>query len=380
MRPRLLLPLAVLAATVPAAPALASPFAATGGVRDVTTSTVTLTGTVNPRGVGTSYFFQYGTTTKYGVRTPARSAGNVNARIGVSIPVSGLGPNTVYHYRLIADGGGRTIGGDRTFRTRKAAPAVVPEPSKLELERATISPSQGTIDILAPITARASGSVSLELFAAGQVHRWTAPIDSADGRIRNVERIPAAQAKLGTGILTILYGGDPDTRPQVVRLRAANRPALLDARRPTITAGRLQASGTVSTAARGVVRVQLEYFSGGRDDDARVQRADLQRRVEPRHAAADVRAAGGDRGPAGHGPLLRAVHRVLPGPHARRDPVLPGASATRRATARTGGAWAPPVTRSGGAGGRALVVHLVRALGELLDDLRAERGQVVGVA
>ena len=139
-----------------------------------------------------------------------------------------------------------------------------PQPSKLQLLRATILPATNQIDILAPITRRASGSVSIELQSAGQRFRWTAPINSTDGRIRSLETIPAAQAQSGTGILTITYAGNAVTRPQVVRLRAANNQALLDASRPTLSGGHLLDHGTISSRARGVVRVQLEYYSGGR--------------------------------------------------------------------------------------------------------------------
>lgn len=263
MHSRLLLPLALAGALVPAAQASARPAATTGGVEAVTPTTATLKGAVNPRGVATTVFFQIGPTTAYGARTPNQAAGNGSTSFAVRGAVAGLTPNTLYHYRVVASGGGVTRGADRTFRTARANPGVVPEPSKLELARATISSSSRTIDVLAPITARASGSVALELFAAGQVTRWSAPIDSADGRIRSRQAIPAAQAGLGTGILTIRYAGDADTRPQVVRLRAANGQAALDSRRPAIVAGRLQASGTIASAARGLVRVQLEYFSAG---------------------------------------------------------------------------------------------------------------------
>ena len=81
--------------------------------------------------------------------------------------------------------------------------------------------------------------------------------------IRFRKRIPAAQARLGTGILTLRYRGDADTRPQTVRLRAANRQAQLRLSRPRIADGRLRASGTVSDRARGVVRVQIQYVTAG---------------------------------------------------------------------------------------------------------------------
>jgi hypothetical protein len=141
--------------------------------------------------------------------------------------------------------------------------AASPQPAKLQVSRATISRSARTIDILAPITRRATGSVKLDLFAAGQHYDWTAAIDSTDGVIRSTHAIPTAQADKGTGILTITYAGNAATRPQVVRLRAADAHANLDVQRPTYAAGVLHDQGTISSAARGIVRVQLQYFSGG---------------------------------------------------------------------------------------------------------------------
>ncbi len=160
------------------------------------------------------------------------------------------------------------------FMSRAAVgpPPAIPGPqpaagkftAKLSIARATINRGQRVLDVLAPITSLASGRVRVELHAAGRRFRFTAPVDSANGRIRFRHRIPAAQANLGTGIVTITYLGDADTRPQSVRLRAASQQARLRLGRPTITSsGRLRAAGTVTTKARGVVRIQLEYFQGG---------------------------------------------------------------------------------------------------------------------
>ena len=136
-------------------------------------------------------------------------------------------------------------------------------PAKLAIARATFNRSRRTIDILAFITSKASGRVSISLQAAGRFTRFTAPIDRARGQIRSVHRILASQARLGTGILTITYNGDADTRPQTLRVRAANNRASLSLARPTIGAdGILKAAGTVTEAARGVVRVQLQYVRG----------------------------------------------------------------------------------------------------------------------
>jgi hypothetical protein len=129
--------------------------------------------------------------------------------------------------------------------------------AKLSLARA--STLGGVLDVLAPITSRASGRADVEYFTARNRNRFTAPINSTDGRIRFRRNLPQAQARLGTGILTINYNGDTNTRPQSVRLRAANNKANLMLSRPTYVNGRIRASGQVSSRARGVVRLQLEY-------------------------------------------------------------------------------------------------------------------------
>ena len=145
------------------------------------------------------------------------------------------------------------------------APPVAAGPftAKLSIARARINRRDRVLDVLAPITSLASGRAQVELHAAGRRYRFTAPINSEDGRIRFRQRIPKAQADLGTGIVTITYRGDADTRPQTVRLRAASQRADLRLSRPTIANGRLRAAGTVSDRARGVVRVQIEYVVAG---------------------------------------------------------------------------------------------------------------------
>lgn len=129
--------------------------------------------------------------------------------------------------------------------------------SKLSLARATTT--KGFLDVLAPITTLASGRVSVDYRAAGQRTRFSVAVNSAEGHVRFRRRLPAAQARAGTGILTLTYPGGEETRPQTVRLRAASGPANLALTRPQIVDGRLQASGTISARARGVVRLQLEY-------------------------------------------------------------------------------------------------------------------------
>jgi hypothetical protein len=107
-----------VAMTAPAIASAAAPLVTTGGAAQVTISSATLTGTVNPRGLSTNYYFQYGTTTAYGSRTPSTGAGKGGAPTAAAAQIGGLGSNTKYHYRLVAhNSDGTTTGNDRVFTT-----------------------------------------------------------------------------------------------------------------------------------------------------------------------------------------------------------------------------------------------------------------------
>ncbi len=97
-----------------------APGVSTGSASNVTFSSATLAGSVNPKGQEANYVFQYGTTRSYGSQTPLSPAGNGTKTIRVSQSVSGLQPLTTYHYRIVASSpAGTTKGQDRTFTTPK---------------------------------------------------------------------------------------------------------------------------------------------------------------------------------------------------------------------------------------------------------------------
>ncbi len=107
-------------APVGAAPASSAPAVATGAATDVTVSTATLHGTVNPNGAQTTYYFRYGRTTPLTQRTPARSAGAGTADVEVSAPVGDLSWGRTYRYRLVAENSnGSAAGATRELRTRE---------------------------------------------------------------------------------------------------------------------------------------------------------------------------------------------------------------------------------------------------------------------
>src|SRR5918994_3887696 len=108
----------LLALTVPAVALAAAPAATTGPASGVGRSAATLNGTVNPGGAATSWHFEYGTTTAYGLPSGGGDAGAGSADVPVSMQVSGLSAGTTYHFRVVATNADGTVtGADGTFRT-----------------------------------------------------------------------------------------------------------------------------------------------------------------------------------------------------------------------------------------------------------------------
>ncbi len=100
----------------------------TGSVEALGTNSATLTGSINPEGVGVSEcFFEYGVTVAYGHKVSCEipgggEVGNGNAPVPVHASAPGLAGSTVYHYRLVGSssesGGIRVEGGDAEFGTQ----------------------------------------------------------------------------------------------------------------------------------------------------------------------------------------------------------------------------------------------------------------------
>jgi hypothetical protein len=104
------------------------PLVTTGAASDIAFPSATLSGTVNPNSADfglSDCYFEYGTTTDYGAKTPCRPAtvGPGTDAVPVTASAGSLEPDAVYHYRVVAaNGGGVSAGEDQTF-TAAAAPA-----------------------------------------------------------------------------------------------------------------------------------------------------------------------------------------------------------------------------------------------------------------
>jgi hypothetical protein len=110
--------LGLTAASAVAAAAL--PRVSTGGADQVTFDSATLHGAVTSHASDTSYYFQFGLTNAYGSQTTIADAGAGTANVNVALPITGLQPLTVYHYRLVAvNATGAATGKDKTLLTTK---------------------------------------------------------------------------------------------------------------------------------------------------------------------------------------------------------------------------------------------------------------------
>jgi hypothetical protein len=152
-------------------------------------------------------------------------------------------------------------------------------PAKLRVSRSRVLRSDRCLDVYAPITSRARGEVEVTYQGDRRTKTFAAEVTAGDAtldRIRFKEPITAGQARLGTGIVTLNYQGDGDTRPEEVRLRAASQHADLAVEEISLLDGRLSAKGSVTSRARGIVRLRYSYLDAAGQPQIYPARATIQ--------------------------------------------------------------------------------------------------------
>jgi uncharacterized protein (TIGR02145 family) len=105
----------------------AAPTATTNTATDKTNISATVRGTVNANDFSTTVIFEYGLTTGYGsTASDIQGVLSGTSPTYVSANLSGLQPNTIYHFRVTATNCGGTVSGiDQTFTTNCTAPSAV---------------------------------------------------------------------------------------------------------------------------------------------------------------------------------------------------------------------------------------------------------------
>jgi hypothetical protein len=127
--------------------AFVGPTVTTGSVANPGPLSATLDGTIDPGGVQASYRYEYGLDTNYGQSTTAIDAGSGSGVAPAPALVTGLAPNTTYHYRIVgSNSGGEILGEDQSFVTDPIAPVVDGSPAFASAITPTSAQIHGTVN------------------------------------------------------------------------------------------------------------------------------------------------------------------------------------------------------------------------------------------
>ncbi len=102
------------------------PNVATTAATQIGGASAVLHGTVSPRGIAGTWYFEYGLAgTAFGSQTTPVSFSGTQLSVDAAQSITGLLPNTSYHYRIVASTtGGVVNGSEMTFQTTLPAPAI----------------------------------------------------------------------------------------------------------------------------------------------------------------------------------------------------------------------------------------------------------------
>jgi hypothetical protein len=132
----------------------AAPVATTGTSSIAGPGSATLAGTVTPKDLQTTWYFEYGTTAAYGSTTPAHALTPTMAGQPVSEALSGLTPGTTYHFRLVATNAlGPSAGADATFTTASGPLSTPPQRDKTPPTVSSLAVSPSTFAVAKGHTA-----------------------------------------------------------------------------------------------------------------------------------------------------------------------------------------------------------------------------------
>ena len=150
-----------------------APSVGTDSATNISTTSAVLNATVNPNGAGTTYYFQYGTSTAYGLATNGSSISAGSTSSQVSVTVTGLSPGTTYLFRVVATNSiGTTAGEGVTLTTPTTSctadsQTVSTDQSKISSDQVQISKDESAITVqglsiqIAQANAKVSPSVIL---------------------------------------------------------------------------------------------------------------------------------------------------------------------------------------------------------------------------
>jgi streptogramin lyase len=167
----------------------AEPPKATTNVADEKRPTsITLNANLNPRGLATEYWFEFGETEAYGQKIPIspESIGSGLDNVLVAQKVTGLKEGTSYHFKVVAESiAGRSEGIDRVAKTGKQPTAITDAATAVKATQATL---KGLVD--------PEGSETSYWFEYGETTAYGT-------------KIPVSPAVVGSGTSSVEVGQTP---------------------------------------------------------------------------------------------------------------------------------------------------------------------------
>ena len=139
--------------------AAAKPTVVTGSASGVLTSSVTLSGSINPSGSDTKYWFEYGTTTAYGSKTAVLDTGSGTTVSQVSATLTGLKPDTEYVFRLLARNKFGTSTGLGQFVTTASSSKAADEQA-VTTDEQTVARQEATVETAKVSLAETAASIA----------------------------------------------------------------------------------------------------------------------------------------------------------------------------------------------------------------------------
>ncbi|HTS18487.1 MAG TPA: hypothetical protein VMP11_13015 [Verrucomicrobiae bacterium] len=207
-----------------------------------------MNGGVNPNGLATSAYFQWGPTTSYGNTTASMNVGSGNSTTNISTTIAGLSQSTTYHYRLVAsNSAGTNTGGDETFAATATGPILVLNSRALNVS--TLAGQAGSAG-----SANGTGSSARFDYPTGVALDTQGNLYVADGANQTIRKIAPGEVVTTLAGLAGASGTNDGTGsnarfyyPTAVALDSAANVYVADSGNDTIR--KITPSGVVTTLA-----------------------------------------------------------------------------------------------------------------------------------
>jgi hypothetical protein len=180
------------------APTPGPPVVSNVHVVSVTTTTATISFTINPNGADTTYVVDYGPSTGYGEETERVNIGATAGEQSLTRTITGLQSNHTYHFAVVATNALAATGArstDQPFTTPAVTLEDLPEPALGKT--ANVEPVSGTVLIAVP-GAQASAASLLEVGLSSP----TAAFESLSKGLHFVPLTEARQIPVGAVLET----------------------------------------------------------------------------------------------------------------------------------------------------------------------------------